>query len=80
MDPFVAGIGCLVVFYSIYTIYTNASRIQNKFRLDQVVQLEDLTKYSNGYSVHDNASLVDNKAHGSTYNIYATKRKVGDAV
>jgi hypothetical protein len=57
-DPPVNIIVSVVIIYSSWMIYSNATRIQKKFFLGETVQLEDLTKYTH------TADSLDNRSHG----------------
>jgi hypothetical protein len=73
MDPPMALVGTFVVSYSLWTIQTNALRIQTKFRLAQVVELEDLTHYNYGDS-------IDSRTHGGGVPLLKRKGTGSDAV
>jgi hypothetical protein len=50
MDPLTAVIGCCVIGYALYFIFTNVRRIRRKFFLEECVQLKDLTVAGYRYS------------------------------
>jgi K+-transporting ATPase A subunit len=61
MSPPISYILILVVFYTATVIFLNAQRIQKKFQLVDVVQLDDLTRFPNNsnsqhYSNNNNQS------------------------
>lgn len=43
MDPLTAGLGCLIIVFTGYLIFSNVQRIRKKFHLDECVHLKDLT-------------------------------------
>lgn len=48
MDPPVAAVTASMVVYTLWLIFTNARRIQNKFVINDAVRLDDLTHYKVG--------------------------------
>ena len=80
MDFPVSVFGAGIVVYTLWMIYSNARRIQNKFAMNDVVRLDDLTSYNTSgiKKSNSNVAMASNSQPSSSFSLLGRSRKSAD--